>query len=419
MQTIETLLQQGIATSVPQMLDLNQDGLIDSQDLQLAFQSGLVPPINCEPLDALLQPIINQPLAALVQTILTQPIDPLVQTGLTQPIDTLVQTTLTQPIDPLIQSVVDQVIDLNGKAPYILSDAQLAELGVSLQASGVPVDITAAVLNDMQTLSEATLSGVSVPPELLVTADALLTEASLPQATEPVPFTIQPWMAKEAALVEMIGAGFAEPVFYNDGMLNFDAPVLANLVAPSGVAPLVDQPQHAAPIVAPATDAAAFAVEPVFYNDGQTGDTSALLPHPVAPEASQATVIDHSTSATQAGPVVDAWLDAHQGNPWINLTGAATGADAAGADSIMLTLKDLLAMPSDAGGVHSAKITGDAADTVNLANIFGNGADTPLGQWDVQGSVMQDGQSFTAYSFSGNAQLQVLVDDHIQHVNLG
>ena len=395
MQTIETLLQQGIATSVPQMLDLNQDGLIDSQDLQLALQSGLAQPINCEPLEALLQPLIAQPL------------------------DGLVQAVLTQPIDTVAQNVMDQLIDLNGKAPYILSDAQLAELGVSLQASGVPADITAAVLNDMQTLTEATLSGVTVPPELLVTADALLTEASLPQATEPVPFTIQPWMAKEAALVEMIGAGFAEPVFYNDGMLNFDAPVLANLAAPSGAALLVDQSQHVAPIVVPGTDVAAFAVEPVFYNDGQTGDTSALLPHPVASEASQATVIDHSTSATQAGPVVDAWLDAHQGNPWINLIGAATGADAAGADSIMLTLKDLLAMPSDAGGVHPVKITGDAADTVNLANIFGNGADTPLGQWDVQGSVMQDGQSFTAYSFSGNAQLQVLVDDHIQHVNLG
>jgi hypothetical protein len=185
----------------------------------------------------------------------------------------------------------------------------------------------------------------------------------------------------EATIIEPGAPNGTEPVVYNDGQTgNAIEATIIEPGAPNGT-------------------------EPVVYNDGQTGNA------PVA--------LTHSASHIQVGQVVDSWLDAHQGNPWINLTGAATGAAASGADSITLTLKDLLAMPSDAGGMYAAKITGDAADTVNLANIFGQGADAPLGHWDVQGSVVQDGQSFTAYNFSGNAQLQVLVDDHIQHVNLG
>lgn len=40
------------------------------------------------------------------------------------------------------------------------------------------------------------------------------------------------------------------------------------------------------------------------------------------------------------------------------------------------------------------------------------------GQWAAQGQVTQNGQTFNVYQYSGDASLQVLIDQHIAQSNV-
>ncbi len=40
------------------------------------------------------------------------------------------------------------------------------------------------------------------------------------------------------------------------------------------------------------------------------------------------------------------------------------------------------------------------------------------GQWAAQGQVTQNGQTFNDYQYSGDASLQVLIDQHIAQSNV-
>jgi hypothetical protein len=79
-----------------------------------------------------------------------------------------------------------------------------------------------------------------------------------------------------------------------------------------------------------------------------------------------------------------------------------------------LTINDLLNLPVDANGLQAARINGDANDTVNLDNLLGSQE-----SWVSQGSVVQDGVSYSAYSVTGHEAIQVLIDNQIQNVNIG
>jgi hypothetical protein len=143
---------------------------------------------------------------------------------------------------------------------------------------------------------------------------------------------------------------------------------------------------------------------------------------PVATQASTAAVVAEpatSTTVATAAPAisVDSWLDSTHGNGWFNITGSTFADGTTTANEIKLTMSDLLKLPADTHGLLTAHVTGDANDTLNLSNLFDNGL-AAQGNWSASGSVAQDGVNYTAYTFSGNAQLQVLVDQHIQHVNM-
>jgi hypothetical protein len=62
------------------------------------------------------------------------------------------------------------------------------------------------------------------------------------------------------------------------------------------------------------------------------------------------------------------------------------------------------------------QITGDAQDLVDLSDLFADGHTT--GTWAQNGTVQQNGQTFNVYSYSGDASLQVLIDQHIAQGNV-
>jgi hypothetical protein len=71
---------------------------------------------------------------------------------------------------------------------------------------------------------------------------------------------------------------------------------------------------------------------------------------------------------------------------------------------------------ANANGQHVVQITGDSQDVVDLSDLFADGHTT--GTWGQNGTVQQGGQTFNVYQHSGDASLQVLIDQHLQHVTL-
>jgi prophage DNA circulation protein len=137
----------------------------------------------------------------------------------------------------------------------------------------------------------------------------------------------------------------------------------------------------------------------------------------VVPAASASSTENPVAAASTTSVSTDNWLDATHGSGWFNITGSTFADGTTTANEIKLTMSDLLKSPSDTHGLLTTHVTGDANDTLNLSNLFDNGL-AAQGHWSASGSVAQDGVNYTAYTFSGNAQLQVLVDQHIQHVNM-
>ena len=65
---------------------------------------------------------------------------------------------------------------------------------------------------------------------------------------------------------------------------------------------------------------------------------------------------------------------------------------------------------------QSLLITGDSNDAVTLSQLFADGHTE--GQWSANGQVTQNGQTFNVYHYSGDASLQVLIDQHILQSNV-
>ena len=81
-----------------------------------------------------------------------------------------------------------------------------------------------------------------------------------------------------------------------------------------------------------------------------------------------------------------------------------------------LNVADVLATPTDASGKHTVHVNGDSNDTLNLSNLLGTGA--APGAWAASGAVQENGQTFNSYTYSADPTLQVLVDNHLQHVTM-
>jgi hypothetical protein len=81
-----------------------------------------------------------------------------------------------------------------------------------------------------------------------------------------------------------------------------------------------------------------------------------------------------------------------------------------------LKVADVLATPTDASGKHTVHVNGDSNDTLNLSNLLGTGA--APGAWAASGTVQENGQTFNSYTYSADPTLQVLVDNHLQHVTM-
>ncbi|MEY3992688.1 MAG: hypothetical protein RIS04_1451, partial [Pseudomonadota bacterium] len=86
------------------------------------------------------------------------------------------------------------------------------------------------------------------------------------------------------------------------------------------------------------------------------------------------------------------------------------------AELLRLNVSDVLAVQANASGQHVVQITGDSQDVVDLSDLFADGHTT--GTWAQNGTVQQNGQTFNVYSYSGDASLQVLIDQHIAQGNV-
>ncbi len=120
--------------------------------------------------------------------------------------------------------------------------------------------------------------------------------------------------------------------------------------------------------------------------------------------------------------LADVWLQ-NQSLPVLDLTQVLSDAQTATAnlsngqaELLRLNVSDVLAVQANASGQHVVQITGDAQDVVDLSDLFADGHTT--GTWGQNGTVTQNGQTFNVYSYSGDASLQVLIDQHLQHVTL-
>jgi hypothetical protein len=78
------------------------------------------------------------------------------------------------------------------------------------------------------------------------------------------------------------------------------------------------------------------------------------------------------------------------------------------ANTVKLTLADVLAAPLAATPVHQLTLTGDANDTVEL----------DLSQWANTGNTVTEGEhTYAVYSASATAAAQLLIDQHMMMVN--
>ena len=83
-----------------------------------------------------------------------------------------------------------------------------------------------------------------------------------------------------------------------------------------------------------------------------------------------------------------------------------------------LRLADVLATPTqDSSGKRTVLIDGDAADQVTLSNLLADGA-SGQGQWQASGTTQFNGHDCNVFRYSGDATLQVLIDQHIATANV-
>jgi hypothetical protein len=118
-----------------------------------------------------------------------------------------------------------------------------------------------------------------------------------------------------------------------------------------------------------------------------------------------------TTSDGQSHQIVDAWVQTSApaaGAATFNLVNAK-------ADTLNLSLTDVLKTAANTDGQHVVQVRGDAGDTVNLSNLLDMGA--AQGNWQASGAVVQGGVTYNAYSHSADASLQVLIDQHITQVH--
>jgi hypothetical protein len=130
----------------------------------------------------------------------------------------------------------------------------------------------------------------------------------------------------------------------------------------------------------------------------------------------------YTTTDGAAHVLADVWLQ-NQALPVLDLTQVLSDAQTATAnlsngqaELLRLNVSDVLAVQANANGQHVVQITGDSQDVVDLSDLFADGHTT--GTWGQNGTVTQNGQTFNVYSYSGDASLQVLIDQHLQHVTL-
>jgi len=131
---------------------------------------------------------------------------------------------------------------------------------------------------------------------------------------------------------------------------------------------------------------------------------------------------NYTTTDGAAHVLADVWLQ-NQSLPVLDLTQVLSDAQTATAnlsngqaELLRLNVSDILAVQANANGQHVVQITGDANDTVNLSSLLDTG--TAQGTWQATGTVQQNGVTYNAYNNSADASLQVLVDQHLQHVTL-
>ena len=117
--------------------------------------------------------------------------------------------------------------------------------------------------------------------------------------------------------------------------------------------------------------------------------------------------------------LADVWLQ-NQSLPVLDLTQVLSNGvvDMANtqAEVLRLNVSDVLQLPTNATGQHVLQITGDSNDAVDLSHLFADGHAT--GTWAQSGAVQQGGQTFNVYQYSGDASLQVLIDQHIAQGNV-
>ncbi len=136
-----------------------------------------------------------------------------------------------------------------------------------------------------------------------------------------------------------------------------------------------------------------------------------------------ATVQHTDGSTTQ---MTDAWLNVQQ-PAVLNLDAVIAARDRSDgvadmtdgtAQILQLNVSDVLvgAASGRDDGLHILQVHGDATDVVQLSQLFADGHTE--GQWAAQGQVTQNGQTFNVYQYSGDASLQVLIDQHIAQSNV-
>lgn len=86
------------------------------------------------------------------------------------------------------------------------------------------------------------------------------------------------------------------------------------------------------------------------------------------------------------------------------------------AEVLRLNVSDVLQLPTNASGQHVLQVQGDANDLVSLSNLLADGHAT--GTWGQSGTVTQNGHTYNVYQYSGDASLQVLIDQHIAQTNV-
>lgn len=130
----------------------------------------------------------------------------------------------------------------------------------------------------------------------------------------------------------------------------------------------------------------------------------------------------YTTTDGAAHVLADVWLQ-NQSLPVLDLTQVLSDAQTATAnlsngqaELLRLNVSDVLAVQANANGQHVVQITGDSQDVVDLSDLFADGHTT--GTWGQSGTVQQNGQTFNVYSYSGDASLQVLIDQHIAQGNV-